>query len=204
MFEYCQEISKFTLKMSQIEVKAQKLRDEAVKKRNANGFFKTLFSKSNDTIDESIEYYARAANLFKMAKNWSQAGHAFSDAAELSLQNESQPEAAVYFIEAANCFKKCDTSKAIELYQSAIAIYRDKGKYSSAGKYHQVIAEILEDEYDIQEAVEHFERATEYYKQECNFSCANKCLEKIAEYSALSEDYDKVRFLSPTLNIDSP
>ncbi|KAG5892937.1 hypothetical protein JTB14_014992 [Gonioctena quinquepunctata] len=176
--------------MSQIELKAQKLRDEALKKRSAN-FFKTLFSKTSDSIEQSIEYYARAANLFKMAKNWSQAGHAFSDAAELSVENDNSPEAAVYSVEAANCFKKCDTTKAVELYLNAISIYKDKGKFCMAAKYHQVIADIFEDEYNIHEALEHYEQAAEYFKQECNHSCANKCLEKIAEYSSLSEDYDK-------------
>lgn len=61
-----------------------------------------------------------------------------------------------------------------------------------AAKYHKVIAEVLEDEYDIQEAVAHYERAAELFKQECSYSAANKCYEKIAEYAAIAGDYDKV------------
>lgn len=61
-----------------------------------------------------------------------------------------------------------------------------------AAKYHQVIAELLEDEYEVEEAVTYYENAAELYKQECSFSSANKCSEKVAEYAALAGDYDKV------------
>lgn len=114
--------------MSHIEVKAQQLRLEAEKKMNCNNFFKSLFTKSSERIDESIEYYSRAGNLFKMAKNWSQAGNAFADAAELSIKNRNQIDAAINYIEAANCFKKCDTEKAVEYFLKAITIYHDVGK----------------------------------------------------------------------------
>lgn len=64
-----------------------------------------------------------------------------------------------------------------------------------AAKYHQIVAELLEDEYDVEEAVSHYEKAAELYKEECNFSSANKCYEKIAEYAAITGNYDKVPFL---------
>ncbi|KAJ8920867.1 hypothetical protein NQ315_015659 [Exocentrus adspersus] len=176
--------------MTHIELKAQQLRQQAQKKMNSGGFLKTLFSKSNQ-IQESIEYYIRAANLFKMAKNWSQAGFAFSDAADLNFRDNNCMEAAANFVEAGNCFKRCDSTKAVEYYLKAIDIYCDKGKFVMAAKHHQIIAELLEDEYDLDEAIVHYEKAAEFYKQECNFSSGNKCLEKIAEYAALSGDYHR-------------
>lgn len=114
--------------MSHIEVKAQQLRMEAEKKMNCSNFFKSLFTKSSDRIDESIEYYSRAGNLFKMAKNWLQAGNAFVDAADLSLRNKNQVEAAMNYIEAANCYKKCDTEKAVDYFLKAITLYEEVGK----------------------------------------------------------------------------
>ncbi|VEN62305.1 unnamed protein product [Callosobruchus maculatus] len=60
-----------------------------------------------------------------------------------------------------------------------------------AAKIHQNIAELMEDDYDLNEAISHYEKAADLFKQECNFSSANKCLVKVAEYAALSEDYDK-------------
>lgn len=113
--------------MSHIEVKAQQLRLEAEKKMNCNNFFKSLFTRTSDRIEESIEYYSRAGNLFKMAKNWAQAGHAFADAADLGLRNKNQVEAAINYIEAANCFKKCDTEKAVDYFLRAINLYQEVG-----------------------------------------------------------------------------
>lgn len=116
--------------MSHIEVKAQQLRMEAEKKMNCNNFLKSLFTKTSDRIDESIEYYSRAGNLFKMAKNWLQAGNAFADAADLSIKNKNQAEAAINYIEAGNCLKKCETEKAVEYFQRAITLYQELGKIS--------------------------------------------------------------------------
>lgn len=76
-----------------------------------------------------------------------------------------------------------------------------------AAKYLQIVAEVLEDEYDIQEAISHYEKSAELYKQECSYSAANKCYEKIAEYAAIAGDYDKVQvqpFFCGTINILFP
>lgn len=55
-----------------------------------------------------MECYQRAANLFKMAKNWPQAGHAFCEAAELQAKAGSRHDAATNYVDAANCYKKTD------------------------------------------------------------------------------------------------
>lgn len=78
--------------------------------------------------------YVRAANMYKMAKNWCgknifalnlymrlsmdnclkmaicfpAAGNAFSQAARLHLQMQSKHDAATNFIDAGNAFKKAD------------------------------------------------------------------------------------------------
>lgn len=63
-----------------------------------------------------------------MAKNWLQAGLAFTDAADLNCKTEAYLEAAVNYSEAANCFKKCDYTKAVEYYLKAIKLYSEMGK----------------------------------------------------------------------------
>ena len=50
--------------------------------------------------------YHRAANMFKMAKNWMKAGDAFCEVANLSLKNQNRHDAATNFVDAANCYKK--------------------------------------------------------------------------------------------------
>lgn len=46
--------------------------------------------------------------MFKMAKNWSAAGNAFCQAAQLHLQLQSKHDAATCFVDAGNAFKKAD------------------------------------------------------------------------------------------------
>ena len=57
-------------------------------------------------MEEASEMYHRAANMFKMAKNWSKAGDAFCEVANLSLKNQNRHDAATNFVDAANCYKK--------------------------------------------------------------------------------------------------
>ncbi|NXN16910.1 SNAA protein, partial [Indicator maculatus] len=97
-------------------------------------------------LEEACEIYARAANMFKMAKNWSAAGNAFCQAAQLHLQLQSKHDAATNFVDAGNAFKKADPQEAINCLLRAIEIYTDMGRFTIAAKHHISIAEIYEAE----------------------------------------------------------
>lgn len=64
-------------------------------------------------MDEAIECYTRAANMFKMAKKWSSAGKAFVEAANLHIKSGTKHDAACNLLDAANCFKKTDNKGII-------------------------------------------------------------------------------------------
>lgn len=66
------------------------------------------FYRNVSKVDDAIECYQRAANLFKMAKKWSQAGRAFCMCAELYSKAGSKHEAATNYVDSANCYKKID------------------------------------------------------------------------------------------------
>lgn len=66
-----------------------------------------IFSGSS-RIEDAVDCYQRAANLFKMAKNWNSAGSAFCEAANLHLRSGARHDAATNFVDAANCYKKQD------------------------------------------------------------------------------------------------
>lgn len=97
----------------------------------------SLFSRSSSKAEEACDMYSRAANMFKMAKNWrgifiktaslrlellvkhtssisldicflSAAGDAFCKAAKVHLKTQSKHNAAVSFIDAGNAYKKAD------------------------------------------------------------------------------------------------
>lgn len=113
--------------MATNEQKAQMLVAEAEKKLSGSkSFFSSLFGyvkftlnllyfavthtvyRGSSKLEDAVECYQRAANLFKMAKNWPQAGHAFCEAAELQAKAGSRHDAATNYVDAANCYKKTD------------------------------------------------------------------------------------------------
>lgn len=127
----------------------------------------------------------KAANLFKMEKLWLRAGQAFRDAAKLQSERH---EAAVIYTDAANCYKKCDVSEAVNCLLKAIEIYTDLGRFVLAAKLHQNIAEMLEES---ETALQHYEQAAEYFSGEENNSAALRCLLKVGHLSALLKNYEK-------------
>lgn len=64
--------------------------------------------RGSSRIEDAVECYQRAGNLFKMAKNWVQAAKAFCDAANLHSRSGARHEAATNYVDAANCYKKVD------------------------------------------------------------------------------------------------
>ncbi|XP_030826257.1 alpha-soluble NSF attachment protein-like, partial [Camarhynchus parvulus] len=174
------------------EAEAQRLLSEAERKvRGAQSFLGGLFGGSS-RLEEACECYTRAANLFKMAKNWSQAGAAFPRAAQLQLQ--SKPQSATNFVtnSPGNAFKKADPQEAVTCLLRAIEIYTDMGRFTIAAKHHIAIAEVYEsDLLDIEKAVAHYEQAADYYRGEESTSSANKCLLKVAAYAAQLEQFPR-------------
>uniref|UniRef100_A0A8P4KEL8 N-ethylmaleimide-sensitive factor attachment protein, alpha b n=1 Tax=Dicentrarchus labrax TaxID=13489 RepID=A0A8P4KEL8_DICLA len=171
------------------EKEAMALIAEAEKKmKSSTSFFGALFGGSSKT-EEACDMYVRAANMYKMAKNWCAAGNAFSQAARLHLQMQSKHDAATNFIDAGNAFKKADPQEAINCLNRAIEIYTDMGRFTIAAKHHISIAEIYETELvDIDKV-----RSNICLKSFSIFLCssANKCLLKVATYAAQLEQYPK-------------
>uniref|UniRef100_A0AAZ3NP21 Uncharacterized protein n=1 Tax=Oncorhynchus tshawytscha TaxID=74940 RepID=A0AAZ3NP21_ONCTS len=148
------------------EKEALALIAEADKKMKSSRGFGALFGGSSRKYEEACDMYVRAANMFKMAKNWSAAGNAFSQAAHLHLQMDNKLDGAINLLNAGNAFKKADPQEAINCLNQAIEIYTDM-------------------------AIAHYEQAADYYKGEESNSAANKCLLKVATYAAQLEQYQK-------------
>ena len=135
---------------------------------------------------------ARAANLYKMAKKWNEAGETFCKIATHQLSEGNKHDAATNYVDGANCYKKNDPKEAAACLQRAIDIYTDMGRFTIAAKHHQTIAELFEAQTgDLDQAMQHYEQAAEYFRGEESHSSANKCMLKVAEYSATLEKYEK-------------
>ncbi|XP_046534278.1 beta-soluble NSF attachment protein isoform X2 [Equus quagga] len=194
------------------EREAVQLMAEAEKRVKAShSFLRGLFG-GNTRIEEACEMYTRAANMFKMAKNWSAwlakwchvrtqdpnrrnpgcrsaAGNAFCLAAKLHMQLQSKHDSATSFVDAGNAYKKADP-QVFPL--DGVLIVRLRGRFTIAAKHHITIAEIYETELvDIEKAIAHYEQSADYYKGEESNSSANKCLLKVAAYAAQLEQYQK-------------
>ena len=64
-------------------------------------------------VEEACDLYVKAGNAFKMAKEWHRAGHAFSEAAGLQMENNRKNEAGMNYVEAAKCYKKVSPCKVV-------------------------------------------------------------------------------------------
>ncbi|XP_023439995.1 beta-soluble NSF attachment protein isoform X2 [Dasypus novemcinctus] len=169
----------------------QLMADAEKRVKASHSFLRGLFG-GNTRLEEACEMYTRAANMFKMAKNWSAAGNAFCQAAKLHMQLQSKHDSATSFVDAGNAYKKADPQEAINCLNAAIDIYTDMGRFTIAAKHHITIAEIYETELvDIEKAIAHYEQSADYYKGEESNSSANKCLLKVAAYAAQLEQYQK-------------
>ena len=71
--------------MADNEAKARALVADATKKLSSKpGFLSGLFGGASKQ-DEGLEMLGRAANLYKMAKKWNEAGQTFSQARDCSF-----------------------------------------------------------------------------------------------------------------------
>uniref|UniRef100_A0A668U1D2 N-ethylmaleimide-sensitive factor attachment protein, beta b n=1 Tax=Oreochromis aureus TaxID=47969 RepID=A0A668U1D2_OREAU len=170
------------------EKEAMQLMAEADKKVKASGSFLGGMFGGNHKVEDACEMYARAANMFKMAKNWSAAGNAFCQAARLHMQLQNKLDSATSFVDAGNAYKKADPQEAINCLNQAIDIYTDMVRPLPAIKSHSLTMISV---FPLINAIAHYEQAADYYKGEESNSSANKCLLKVGHYSAQLEQYQK-------------
>jgi alpha-soluble NSF attachment protein len=159
----------------------------------AAGTLTSFFSwwrPSNSTYEAASEKYVKAANLYKVAKKWGEAGKAFLKSADCQIKAQNKHEAASNYVDASNCFKKVDTPEAINCLKLSIDIFLDMGRFSVAAKHHKEIAELYENEANLDESIKHYTTAAEYFASEEATSSVNQCFLKVAQFGAQLERYD--------------
>ena len=73
----------------------------------------------------------------------------------------------------------------------AIQFYLEEGKFSIAARHQKSVAEMYENEGDIQNAMEQYEKAAELHDSENATAASNQCKLKVAQYAAQLEQYSK-------------
>ncbi|KAI8853569.1 soluble NSF attachment protein [Chytridium lagenaria] len=157
---------------------ALSLMDQAEKKAKYTGWF------GSNKLDEASDLYARAANCFKLAKMWKEAGDAF-----ISQAND---EASSAYLNASKAFKKTHPLDAINALQQAVHLLTERGRFSAAASNQKQIAEIYESEVgDLEKAMNAYETASEWFAGEDSNAQADACLLKVATFAAELKRYEE-------------
>lgn len=157
---------------------------KAEKKLNSWGLFGSKYEDASDLYD-------KAANSFKLAKSWDKAGSLYVKLADCHLKLDSKHEAAQAFADAANCYKKTSIKESISCLERAIESFLDIGRISMAARYQKDIAELYEQEQNLEQAIVYYERAADLFQGEEVTTSANQCKQKVAQYAAQLEQYQK-------------
>uniref|UniRef100_A0A9J7ZCE7 N-ethylmaleimide-sensitive factor attachment protein, beta b n=1 Tax=Cyprinus carpio carpio TaxID=630221 RepID=A0A9J7ZCE7_CYPCA len=142
------------------EKEAIQLMAEADKKVKSSGSFLGGMFGGNHKVEEACEMYARAANMFKMAKNWSEAIKCLNAAIDIYTDMGRFTIAAKHHITIAEVYESelVDIEKAIAHYEQAADYYKGEESNSSANKCLLKVAS-----YSAQ--LEQYPKAIEIYEQ---------------------------------------
>lgn len=160
-----------------------------------SGFFSFFLGKSAaigkpSPQEEAAETFVKAANCFRLAKAWSQAGAAFEKAAfAYAASSDMTYEAASKYTDAAKAYKNSDSGKAVAAYEKAIELYTDTARFQQCARYKKEIAEMFEAEQDMEKSLDAYTAAADFYDMEDAKSNANSMRVKVAMLSASTGKY---------------
>ena len=149
-------------------------------KKMKKGGFMSMFS--GPKLDEAQELYQKAGNQFKLAHEWNDAADCYVQYAFVSEKLGIANDMAQGFVDAANCLKKVSAQSSLEWFDKAIDIYSGSGRYQQAAKTLKSVAELLEQENEIDKAVDYYKRAADMFEMdEHSKSAISQCKVKLAE-----------------------
>ena len=168
--------------------------DELVRKARsklAPGFFGKMFSSKESRIEEAMELFQSAANMYKIQKNWRKAGETFEELGRLDGESNGGMGYS-YYQDAAHCFSFVDKPRSDQMLDRAIESCERVGKYMQAGKTAQRIANELEENFNYEKAIEKYKKAAEYFAMESQNtkSMQQQCLLKVADLMCISDHKD--------------
>ncbi|KAL3630541.1 hypothetical protein CASFOL_023525 [Castilleja foliolosa] len=164
--------------------RAQDFESQAEKKLGGWGLFGSKHEDAADLFD-------KAANAYKLAKSWDQAGATYVKLANCHLKLDSKHEAANAYADAAHCYKKSNIKESITCLDESINLFMDIGRLNMCARYYKEIAELYEQEQNLDKVIEYYEKAADLFQSEDVTTSANQCKQKIAQYASQLELYQK-------------
>lgn len=173
--------------------KAQEYIKQAEKKLKPS--LSNLFKPKEEQLEDAAELYIKAANSYKIIRDYDEAVKAYVLASECSLNSHNQYDAATALVDAAKTIHNEKLELSINYYGQAIEIFLDEGKFNIVAKYQMIVAEQYEKLDDsnhnfTSKAISAYELAAEYYASENSNANKNRCLRKIADMSAQQGNYE--------------
>ncbi|KAL2317073.1 hypothetical protein Fmac_030949 [Flemingia macrophylla] len=164
--------------------RAEDFQNKAEKKLGGWGLFSSKF-------EDAAELFDKSANSFKLAKSWDKAGSTYVKLANCHLKMESKHEAAQAYVDAAHCYKKTNINESVSCLDNAVNLFCEIGRLSMAARYLKEIAELYESEQNIEQAVVYYEKSADFYENEEVNTSANQCKQKVAQFCAQLEQYQR-------------
>ncbi|GJT03963.1 alpha-soluble NSF attachment protein-like protein [Tanacetum coccineum] len=195
--------------MSDQIAKGLEFEKKAEKKLSGWGLFGSKYEDAGDLFE-------KAANCYKLAKSWDQAGAVYVKLAQCHLKasGDSKHEAASAYADAGHAYKKTNTKGVHCLPRAIIKFVHGKWEAQHVCKILQgpasivivtrfcglvdvkmfrvlEIAELYEQEQNLEQAIAYYDKAADLFQGEEVTTSANQCKQKIAQFSAQLEQYQK-------------
>ena len=160
-----------------------------------------------EKYEKASDFFQRAGNEYKMAKDYNSAAEMYEKAAECQDHVDlGQMQKYRYLQDAANTYKQAkNLEKAVSTFQNIINYYNSQGKYNQSAKMNNEIGDMLKDD-DPAGAMTFYETAADLYHNDNppKKSNGNQCLLKVAEIvSGKLEDYKKAAEIYEQLAVNS-
>lgn len=167
----------------------------------------TLLSKGNKILEkttlfgfgkikkyeDAIELFTKAGYAFKIENDLESAGNAFLKASKYIKQIPDDMNYSYMntLINAANCFKKINSVKAIKILNRIVDINNEDGRFAASAKYYQEMGEIYETCENPIGAMEAYQHAVDLLNAAHKIPGKNDCLIKIATIASVNGDFYK-------------
>eukprot|EP00246_Nothoceros_aenigmaticus_P008296 TRINITY_DN22873_c0_g1_i1.p1 TRINITY_DN22873_c0_g1~~TRINITY_DN22873_c0_g1_i1.p1 ORF type:complete len:290 (+),score=68.51 TRINITY_DN22873_c0_g1_i1:316-1185(+) len=148
---------------------------------------------------DPAELYENAANSYKLAKSWDEAGRTYVKLAGIHLKSDNRYGAASAYASAGSCFKKTQIKEAIKNLNCAVGQFLELGRLSMAARYLKDIGEAYENDGNIEDSAKSYEQAADLYDGEEQSSLANTCRLKVAHFAAELYEYEKAMEIFETV-----
>ena len=130
------------------------------------GFFKAIFSNTEDRVEKAIELYNTAGQIYIIEKQYKKAGECFEESSKLKKNIKESPEED--YKEAINCYKKInDIENYNRIMNLLINYYIKENEFSEAANLQfEISKELSKDKNKVNEALESFDKCLDFYNMD--------------------------------------